>query len=905
MNLLSLLKSKETKNKTNFTHTTLGDYCSKYAFSKNDNEKLFSALHKHVFEKNKEIYLTERHPINYSKICIDIDLRYDTNEKQRKYTQDDIKQIILFYHEIFDELIPDLEEDAKMAYVFEKKNGKMKKNIFCDGFHIMFPFLEINYQAQHKARMMAIEMMKEYELFSDCMNPIDEILDKAVVQRNNWFMYGASKPKSKPYLITGVYDAEMEEYELPEITPDFIGSVSIQNQGEETLTNEIEEEQEQKEKIMSPQIEGHEMPIIKKELIRGLLNILRPERADNYDDWLIIGASLFNTSAELLDLFKEWSSQSDKYDEQKCENLWDGTYSNHDGSNKVGLGTLRKLAREDDKLQYNNIIEAYGEPNEIKKLLLQGTSCTHQDMAELLYYMNRDKFVYCGENMWYAFCEEDGKWISLNKEPMNLHQRIKYDVIKVYEDYAKQLCPDLDEQIHITKHKGKKDEEETDEHEDNDNVNFARFIKKTIVKMLKNAGMKSSIISESKDFFYDKKFKDKLDVNPYLLAFTNGVLDLKTLQFRKVRSEDYVSMTTGFAYTYETNQETKDEIMKIITVTLPDDKIRDFTLTYLASTLIGHNQNEKFVNFEGSGGNGKGLLTSLHAETLGEYADVLNNNYLVNTFNSPESHNTMLANIIKRRYVQVNEPPDTKTLNINLIKELTGGDKIQLRSAHSAESIAIEPMFKLVMLFNRFPKVHNTQDGGFQRRFIGINFPNKFIEGKPKRANEYKKDPQLKNKIKNNIHWKQQYMLILISHLRRYIANHENLNIPTEIIKRSAELLTENDPIKDFINTMLNVGTNKNIFMNTTDVWEEYKSFYRENYNERLKCSSKQFRDQFIACIDDDNVQYRPKKTIEINGKVKTFRHIITAISLREDEPETSGKNTEVCDSDEEGDDHY
>jgi hypothetical protein len=91
------------------------------------------------------------------------------------------------------------------------------------------------------------------------------------------------------------------------------------------------------------------------------------------------------------------------------------------------------------------------------------------------------------------------------------------------------------------------------------------------------------------------------------------------------------------------------------------------------------------------------------------------------------------------------------------------------------------------------------------------------------------------------------------------------------------------DPIKDFINTILNVGTNKNIFMNTTDVWEEYKSFYRENYNERLKCSSKQFCDQFIACIDDDNVQYCSKKTIEINGKAKTYRHIITAISLRED----------------------
>ena len=102
----------------------------------------------------------------------------------------------------------------------------------------------------------------------------------------------------------------------------------------------------------------------------------------------------------------------------------------------------------------------------------------------------------------------------------------------------------------------------------------------------------------------------------------------------------------------------------------PNKQILDFVLTYFSSTLIGTNKNELFINLEGSGGNGKGLISTLHDCALGDYAGILNNNYLVNTFNSPESHNTMLANNYKKRFLQVNEPANTKHLNINLIKEL-------------------------------------------------------------------------------------------------------------------------------------------------------------------------------------------------------------------------------------------
>ena len=48
-----------------------------------------------------------------------------------------------------------------------------------------------------------------------------------------------------------------------------------------------------------------------------------------------------------------------------------------------------------------------------------------------------------------------------------------------------------------------------------------------IIKDLKNASFKDNVMKEAREVFYDKRFKDKLDNNPYLIAFKNGVYDLK------------------------------------------------------------------------------------------------------------------------------------------------------------------------------------------------------------------------------------------------------------------------------------------------------------------------------------------------------------------------------------------
>jgi phage/plasmid-associated DNA primase len=293
-----------------------------------------------------------------------------------------------------------------------------------------------------------------------------------------------------------------------------------------------------------------------------------------------------------------------------------------------------------------------------------------------------------------------------------------------------------------------------------------------------------------------------------------------------------------------------------------------------------------FLNLEGSGGNGKGMISTLHSSALGDYAGTLNNNYLVNTFNSPESHNTMLANNYKKRYLQVNEPANTKNLNINLIKEMTGGDDIQLRIAHSAETKTVEPLFKLCMLFNEIPRIENTKDGGFIRRFIGINFPNRFVDREPKNLNEFRKDPNLKQKIKNNKEWHQQYMLILLDYLKKYIENNERLEVPERIKKNSQRLLGDQDPYTDFIASCVTITNVPTDYTRRDDMWDAFKKYYRENYPDKLRISSKMFADKMKQSFPDE-VQFKVRMTIQVETGKKLVGNVFTGVKLNEDEQPT------------------
>ena len=65
---------------------------------------------------------------------------------------------------------------------------------------------------------------------------------------------------------------------------------------------------------------------------------------------------------------------------------------------------------------------------------------------------------------------------------------------------------------------------------------------------LRRTNNKNNIMKEAKEHFFDKLFLDKLDNNPYLLCFTNGIIDFEKKEFRMTKPDDYVSLCTNIEY---------------------------------------------------------------------------------------------------------------------------------------------------------------------------------------------------------------------------------------------------------------------------------------------------------------------------------------------------------------------
>lgn len=92
---------------------------------------------------------------------------------------------------------------------------------------------------------------------------------------------------------------------------------------------------------------------------QNLLSQLKPFRCDNYDDWNRVGMALHHEAGDdpilselLLDLWTNWSQNSNKFKDGECATKWQSFDSNKD--NTVTLGTLVEWAKEDSNLPQQN-----------------------------------------------------------------------------------------------------------------------------------------------------------------------------------------------------------------------------------------------------------------------------------------------------------------------------------------------------------------------------------------------------------------------------------------------------------------------------------------------------------------------------------------------------------------------
>ena len=303
------------------------------------------------------------------------------------------------------------------------------------------------------------------------------------------------------------------------------------------------------------------------------------------------------------------------------------------------------------------------------------------------------------------------------------------------------------------------------------------------------------------------------DQHPNLLNCLNGVIDLQTGKLYQHDSKYLITQQCRAAYDPNAYSELVNNFFKAIQ---PDEMTRAGLLRWLGYCLTGEVKEEKFMIHTGNGGNGKGVLSATVLELLDSYGIGLAPTALLKS-NRPydaDKATTALNGLDLARCAISEEMPADGELDMSLIKNLSGGDRINLRRLHS-EYRTIIPTTKLNLSGNYTPKIENVHDDGLLRRMLNMPYLVKF--GTP----EHPADHNLKKKmlLPENLN---ALLALLIDEARVWY--RDGLIISPLMKQETKRHLEQNDFISDFIND--NYERGNNLFVKAKDFIDDLRQEY-------------------------------------------------------------------------------
>ncbi len=807
------------EDKSTATHVTMDPvFPGRYSLDKSAKKK----LHKLLKEANKievNMAIAEK-PKDYAPIKVDIDLKVPKEEfgDNRLYDEDFIMKIISLYREGIIKYL-DVNSAELNVCVLEKEKVTDEGLIIKDGIHLIFPFICTHFKIRHLIRDYVVSQSKDDSVFNRFSNSVEDIFDKSVISSNYWIMYGNSKPKCKPYKLTKYIaydDSDLPISDLVEEESELVDVFSLQGKnwkesnqtplnGEYTL-EDIDYECNNKgiDNTSNNTLEAI-IPISKEDEFRKakhLVSLLSDERAENYNDWIRVGWALHNTDRELLQVWIDFSKRCpNKFNENECHRLW----RNMKGG--LTIRTLQAWAKEDNFSKYNEYIKA--EFDELMQKSLHGG--THP-VAKALYTKYFDRFVCASiaHNSWYEF--RNHRW-NKNDGGYSLLNLISEDFVN---DYLK-ICGDYSDKA--LKATGIEKE---------DLLKKSSQFQKIVDKLL-NISFKKSIMEECKILFHDEQFLDKLDENYDLLGCENGVYDFLKGEFRPGRPDDYITLTTGNNfYAWNENNPFSKNILKFFREILPNQKVRDYFVQALSTCLTGHNREEKLYIPTGAGSNGKSLTFEMVNLALGEYYISCPVTIMTRKRGSSGAASPELARIKGKRIGVLQEPDNSETMNVGLMKELTGNDAFMARGLFE-EPREIKPQIKFFLTCNDLPIIP-SRDGGTWRRLRVLQFNSKFVD-KPTAANEFKIDNRLKEKIKE---WGPNILSYLVYVYNTMYKQKSYLEEPEEVLYSTNAYKMDNDHFLEYFNTKLEQVEDPKSIISKRSVYSDFKAWFKE-YHEGNK----------------------------------------------------------------------
>ena len=335
-----------------YTHTSLDPH-GRFYFGEDERDKFYD-LYQTAVKKGHVPSILER-PSVYGPLRVDVDIKSDAkSDTKHLYSTASIAKLIKIYQDELRNIIdPDVfEEKMLWCVVLEKSSFRKDGDGYKDGFHLHFPnFICVDWVQDQHLRDVA---SKKIEITGATID--------TNMAKKTWLMYGSSKAKgAEPYLVTKAADHKLKKIKLDKLfdcenAVDQLPRLLSIRGYVETTPIVIERPVKEKKKVVVQRDTKEILKTLEMIVENEMMGMLSDERANNHDDWMNVGWTLYNIGFgcdEFLDLWTTFSKRCAwKFVDGECQDKW----SDMKMGNKT-LGSLFYMIKQDAPEKYTELMQ--------------------------------------------------------------------------------------------------------------------------------------------------------------------------------------------------------------------------------------------------------------------------------------------------------------------------------------------------------------------------------------------------------------------------------------------------------------------------------------------------------------------------------------------------------------------
>lgn len=208
----------------------------------------------------------------------------------------------------------------------------------------------------------------------------------------------------------------------------------------------------------------------------------------------------------------------------------------------------------------------------------------------------------------------------------------------------------------------------------------------------------------------------EFDREPYLLNFTNGTVDVRTLELRPHAQEDWLTGLVPHDYVPDAPAPMFTGMVR--RTFQVGDNVADYVQRVLGYCLLGRNVQQKIFFIVGEPNCGKSKIVEVVGRLVGpDYAHKAKTDLIARKRSGHHASETF--SLIGSRFVTISETSSVFSLDESTTKELTGDSVVTTRELWKPGENNTDITWTIVLVSNEFPAV-NDWDDALKRRIVAI-----------------------------------------------------------------------------------------------------------------------------------------------------------------------------------------